>query len=280
MKHTQNKAFTLIELLVVIAIIAILAAILFPVFGRARENARRTSCLSNMKQLGLGLMQYTQDYDEAIPLFSKMNPDGTSFTQGIRGYAGRIFPYVKSKQVFVCPSTPYDLPQAPITMSYAGSSNPGTGDRFLAAFVSPSKTVALMEFYGNPFDFSSPSEDGSPRFGNDAGEVDPSWSVSSKTRRLLTGPLSRGWDNPTPHIGFPEGIHLGGSNWLFFDGHAKWLKGSMVSQGRSANSPECNQGNVPALPGCVRTAGQTERQAAGTSGNANGQPIAATFSVR
>lgn len=65
---TRKRAFALIELLVVIAIIAILAAILFPVFARARENARKTSCLSNMKQMGLGLMQYTQDYDERFPM--------------------------------------------------------------------------------------------------------------------------------------------------------------------------------------------------------------------
>src|SRR5215216_4432933 len=63
----KRRGFTLIELLVVIAIIAILAAILFPVFARARENARRTSCLSNLKQLSLGIMQYTQDYDERLP---------------------------------------------------------------------------------------------------------------------------------------------------------------------------------------------------------------------
>src|SRR3712207_2136374 len=69
MRREQRKyGFTLIELLVVIAIIAILASILFPVFGRARENARRASCLSNMKQLGLAFMQYTQDYDEILPL--------------------------------------------------------------------------------------------------------------------------------------------------------------------------------------------------------------------
>jgi prepilin-type N-terminal cleavage/methylation domain-containing protein len=63
----SHSAFTLIELLVVIAIIAMLAAILFPVFGRARENARRSSCQSNLKQIGLGIMQYTQDYDERLP---------------------------------------------------------------------------------------------------------------------------------------------------------------------------------------------------------------------
>ena len=66
--HHKRSGFTLIELLVVIAIIAILAAILFPVFARARENARRTSCVSNLKQIGLGIMQYTQDYDERYPL--------------------------------------------------------------------------------------------------------------------------------------------------------------------------------------------------------------------
>src|SRR6476619_5175287 len=73
MFQAKKKAFTLIELLVVIAIIAILAAILFPVFGRARENARRSSCQSNLKQIGLGIAQYTQDNDEAYPGMYKTN---------------------------------------------------------------------------------------------------------------------------------------------------------------------------------------------------------------
>ena len=101
---SKPRGFTLIELLVVIAIIAILAAILFPVFARARENARRASCSSNLKQIGLGLLQYSQDYDEQMPL-EFFGPDND-----ISGWGGHykwmdaIYPYVKSEQIFDCPS--------------------------------------------------------------------------------------------------------------------------------------------------------------------------------
>ncbi|RYF37138.1 MAG: DUF1559 domain-containing protein, partial [Cytophagaceae bacterium] len=100
----HKSAFTLIELLVVIAIIAILAAILFPVFARARENARRSSCQSNLKQIGLGIMQYTQDYDEKFPL---LRNNGAPNATGGDGYGGTwiaIQPYMKSDQIFQCPS--------------------------------------------------------------------------------------------------------------------------------------------------------------------------------
>src|SRR3982750_4482024 len=93
----SRKGFTLIELLVVIAIIAILAAILFPVFAKAREKARQISCASNERQLGLGFMQYTQDYDECLPTTHWGTPVG---------WAGQLYPYIKSAGLFKCPDDP------------------------------------------------------------------------------------------------------------------------------------------------------------------------------
>jgi prepilin-type N-terminal cleavage/methylation domain-containing protein/prepilin-type processing-associated H-X9-DG protein len=109
MNAQNRKGFTLIELLVVIAIIAILAAILFPVFAQAREKARQTSCLSNTKQMGLGIMMYTQDYDETYPAgYYYGDPTQTSNLDatGIIQWSGVTQPYVKNEQIFVCPSDP------------------------------------------------------------------------------------------------------------------------------------------------------------------------------
>ncbi len=124
-RKSARTAFTLIELLVVIAIIALLAAILFPVFGHVRENARKSSCLNNMKQLGLGFTQYLQDYDSRFPgagqyqkwaagsghwVAGTLNSSLTTNTgvyiagQTVDVQNGAIFPYVKSPQVYICPS--------------------------------------------------------------------------------------------------------------------------------------------------------------------------------
>src|SRR5471032_2451039 len=109
-RRSQRAGFTLIELLVVIAIIAILASILFPVFARARENARRASCQSNLKQIGLAVAQYTQDYDEKLPIHDSYPGSNwssiTDFmltTSNCNFFAG-IYPYLKSVQVLNCPS--------------------------------------------------------------------------------------------------------------------------------------------------------------------------------
>lgn len=108
MNKSQRRAFTLIELLVVIAIIALLAAILFPVFARARENARKSSCANNLKQIGLGIMQYTQDYDDTMP-YAALAPaaGGASMNNYVwnpNEWPFKVFPYIKTKQVFKCPS--------------------------------------------------------------------------------------------------------------------------------------------------------------------------------
>jgi prepilin-type N-terminal cleavage/methylation domain-containing protein/prepilin-type processing-associated H-X9-DG protein len=99
---TRSRGFTLIELLVVIAIIAILAAILFPVFARAREKARQASCQSNLKQIALGCLMYSQDYDERYP--NNEWQDAAQAWYQCRTAATKIYPYVKNAQLFVCPS--------------------------------------------------------------------------------------------------------------------------------------------------------------------------------
>ena len=101
--RTQRTGFTLIELLVVIAIIAILAAILFPVFAKAREKARQSSCLSNLKQQGLGAMMYLEDYDERLPYNWWMSGPG-QYMPNAQVWMDLIGPYIKNKQIFVCPS--------------------------------------------------------------------------------------------------------------------------------------------------------------------------------
>ncbi len=165
-----RPAFTLIELLVAIAIIAILAAILFPVFARAREQARKASCASNLRQIGLGALQYAQDYDERLPLFSLSSTSyrgfggyGANGDDGVR-WADSIFPYIKSSQVFDCPSgdkkmQPYNRgPIAPggpyfdiTTYSYgyvtpSSDTNPvGVAGRSLAELEDSSGTLMIVE---------------------------------------------------------------------------------------------------------------------------------------
>ncbi|MBB6051270.1 type II secretion system protein [Armatimonas rosea] len=121
MKH----AFTLIELLVVIAIIAILAAILFPVFAQARESARQTTCLSNMRQIGLAVRMYTQDYDETLPIFYAYNTQPAADITGHLGVEVLLQPYTKSKDIFRCPDdSGGPVPQGvPSTVDYGGCSD-------------------------------------------------------------------------------------------------------------------------------------------------------------
>ena len=129
----NRRGFTLIELLVVIAIIAILAAILFPVFAKAREKARQTSCLSNVKQITLAMIQYVQDYDECMPYHS--NAGCWMLT---------ILPYAKNDQIFNCPSTAtIGTPTNGLDYFYNYYSNSGQNGMSLGTIVRPSEAIAV-----------------------------------------------------------------------------------------------------------------------------------------
>ena len=139
-RSQQNRAFTLIELLVIIAIIGLLAAILFPVFVRVRDKARQTSCASNLKQIGMGLLQYQQDYDERLihPWFSSTQDyavsgtlaPGTSTAPALNGvdqytWMDAVYPYVKSNQIFDCRSASFSGGLVATTYQYPASNTHG-----------------------------------------------------------------------------------------------------------------------------------------------------------
>ena len=215
-----KSAFTLIELLVVIAIIAILAAILFPVFAQAREKARQTSCLSNEHQLGLGFLQYLQDYDENLPSAGACantnamtgywiywdNFDGSNQTKTTYVPSkGSLYPYVKSNQVYVCPSDTsgqldsYSM-NAFLTKDDAnGCANDHFGYKY-AALTTPSATIMLSE-----------ENDG---YSNGTSGSHP------------TGGTDDGYETPAANVPSPR--HSGGSCYVMSDGHSKWYKPSQV----------------------------------------------------
>ncbi|MDD3926318.1 MAG: DUF1559 domain-containing protein [bacterium] len=166
-KVNKHRGFTLIELLVVIAIIAILAAILFPVFGKARENARKATCQSNLKQLGLALQMYCQDWEDCLP----SSPDGAWSYNGAAPYSiygdysatwwtTQLRTYTNSRTIFHCPSANPSTASAPsiygdISYAYNGTlaytSAPSDmqpyGVKALSSAAKPSETVAISEYY-------------------------------------------------------------------------------------------------------------------------------------
>jgi prepilin-type N-terminal cleavage/methylation domain-containing protein/prepilin-type processing-associated H-X9-DG protein len=239
MKNIRKKGFTLIELLVVIAIISILAAILFPVFARARENARRTSCLSNLKQIGLGMMQYTQDYDEMYP--RSLQIDAATPPDNVRWVAGSywtwhqmIQPYLKSYQIFRCPSSNYDV-YPPRYMNYSANramfqyhNTPAVN---VAAIQSTSETYAIVE--GGDYMLERTRVTGTP-----AGQFYVSGSSKFSTGGCggISDPSTK--PNAGARDDCNEARHFDGTNVAFADGHAKWLKSQVIYQAAvSATAP-------------------------------------------
>ena len=190
-----RRGFTLIELLVVIAIIAILAAILFPVFARAREKARQASCQSNLKQLGLAHIMYAQDYDET---FMKQQPcfNGTNgWGNGSGKVQDVLQPYVKNAQLFVCPSKNDSISYAVPRNPFAGCC--GTRPR-LGAFDKPSESFLMAD-----------CADNNPPQGRMLGEYPNGWNAFADD------------NNTCATLGF---IHNEGANIVYIDGHVKWRK--------------------------------------------------------
>ncbi|BCM92046.1 hypothetical protein IAD21_03925 [Abditibacteriota bacterium] len=255
------RGFTLIELLVVIAIIAILAAILFPVFARARENARRASCQSNLKQMGLGLLQYSQDYDEKMVRVSYGSSknggpgDGASDFE-VWKWMDAVQPYVKSTQLFVCPSdantntTPYIY------------NNPGTGN----------STGGATTKFGS-YSMSCTAFNGSGTIGSRNG---PSWNEQDTAVAAIQEPATTLWvadmeadgslntsyrllgNNITYATGSigpntrllvgQSGVggaiisrHLDTTNVLFCDGHVKSMKLDAIARSNNTNPQSLNR---------------------------------------
>lgn len=218
----RSTGFTLIELLVVIAIIALLAAILFPVFARARENARKSSCANNLKQIGLGIAQYTQDYDETYPF--RVNP---ASTVSWRTY---IFPYVKSVQIFTCPSNKNK------------NNNPGS-DNGLTATPTPA-IPGLKVSYGCNINIIGNTSKSIADIQYPAQLIAVTESFEGNAEIVLA----------RTNFGIPannEGLfasHLGTSNYAFADGHAKALRPPQTVDATSPFTDTTTNFWVNALP--------------------------------
>ncbi|HEY3418123.1 MAG TPA: DUF1559 domain-containing protein, partial [Armatimonadota bacterium] len=226
----KRIGFTLIELLVVIAIIAILAAILFPVFAKAREKARQTSCLSNLRQLGLGVMQYVQDFDEIYPFSVIAMPGGTPppadgwwdayrhvyWPQLAAAYAGKGQSGQHLAQIEECPNgDPTYAVSYPMNYQYGANrfimpiswSPAGVLPLSLSEVTAPASTYLLMDW---GYTIAAP------------------YYLNADTCQYLPGAGQAGLATPAGASAwvindFSNGRHNGGVNMAFADGHAKWL---------------------------------------------------------
>ena len=253
--YPKRKAFTLIELLVVIAIIAILAAILFPVFARARENARRSSCQSNLKQIGLGIIQYAQDYDEKMPRAYYAYPDssGTPAGNDIIGdykWMDVVQPYAKSVQVFNCPSDSFsngthrayvyppssrnstlqEFGSYNCNQGYSGLGQDNSGPlggnatsqgASLSSMQDVSRTVMISDAVGDNGNASFSTTDTTSNF-----FISPATDAANpaKQRMIANKPAA----GATQYSG-PVEPHLDTANILFADGHVKSMKVDALS---------------------------------------------------
>ncbi len=221
---TRN-GFTLIELLVVIAIIALLAAILFPVFAQAREKARQTACVSNLKQIGLAVRMYVQDYDETFPIFHAYNSAVPPGQPGHKGVEAELEPYAKSRDLFRCPDDnggPVSRADIPGSESYRDAY--GSSYRFMAACFS------VVHGPDGSYQNNAPIDTGYP----EKTVTDADFQFPAETRVMRDEMFSffdaKSDPGGTKYAYTPdyyEAWHTNGGGMVFADGHAKFY----VSEG-------------------------------------------------
>jgi prepilin-type N-terminal cleavage/methylation domain-containing protein/prepilin-type processing-associated H-X9-DG protein len=214
MFRPPRRAFTLIELLVVIAIIAILAAILFPVFAQAREKARQASCLSNAKQWGLSIEMYKQDYDGTFVIWE-------SRVGGKAAYWSELLQsYIKNRPIGTCPSDPDNDDKNKWFLSYCINRNVIYGGK------------------ANPPHPGFPANDAEVRYPATTVAI-AEWTGTGYTGCTWVGPQSFYKDWARKQLDQNGDLrHSGGSNYVFFDGHARWFKPQVVTYNKRCCPPK------------------------------------------
>jgi prepilin-type N-terminal cleavage/methylation domain-containing protein len=246
-RSASHKGFTLIELLVVIAIVAILAAILFPVFAQAREKARQTACLSNGKQLGLAVMQYSQDYDDMFPLVGgatepytvlegQKNGGGAPYN----GWSLIIQPYVKSRDLFLCPSMPHEFEGSGACAKYNGK--PITNNYSYNYLLGADDSYPSGDYYQSPAGAAARVRWDRPRTQS---EINRAANVILFQHSNSLQPYGRTWGCTYVTIETPDFInkirtrvvHSNGDNLTFADGHSKWFQVKDADSAATGSGP-------------------------------------------
>jgi len=250
-KHGRRTllGFTLIELLVVIAIIAILAAILFPVFAQAREAARKTSCTSNLKQLGTAMAMYRSDYDSRFAMAGWNSTNGGILDTG-NDWQNAIYPYVKSKQAYWCPSST----DGHSTTDESHAWNRTATDYLMNNNINGGRVGALESRLNAPADCAMLIE-GHSDWGGGGATCIPGWSQTPMTNnywcneystwgnqsKLVTG----AWDGHANYREWGLPRHQGGGNVCYADGHVKFVKNLQCSGPSSQESISRVEAAIP-----------------------------------